>query len=122
MYHGKGGPRPRKRSATPPKNSRSPSARNATSPTGLGGHPFDLELDRLAPGHRVCPFHSHSAYWELFWITAGEGMVRADAARHTFTVGDVILHPPGVAREILNASATEPLGFMLIAENQHYEY
>jgi uncharacterized cupin superfamily protein len=92
------------------------------TPTGLGGHPFDLELNRLAPGQRVCPFHSHSAQWELFWITAGTATVRADAARHTFTVGDIILHPPGEAHEIFNASATEPLEFMLIADNPPSEY
>jgi uncharacterized cupin superfamily protein len=92
------------------------------TPTGLGGHPFDLELSRLAPGQRVCPFHMHSAQWELFWITAGTATVRADTARHTFTVGDVVLHPPGEAHEILNASATDPLEFLLIADNPPSEY
>lgn len=92
------------------------------TPTGLGGHPFDLELSRLAPGQRVCPFHSHSAQWELFWITAGTATVRANDARHTLTAGDIVLHPPGEAHEIFNASANETLEFLLVADNPPSEY
>ena len=39
------------------------------TPTGLGGHPFDLELGRIAPGLTGCPFHSHSSQWELYIIS-----------------------------------------------------
>jgi mannose-6-phosphate isomerase-like protein (cupin superfamily) len=74
------------------------------------------------PGQRVCPFHSHSAQWELFWITAGSATVRADTARHTFSSGDLLLHPPGEAHEIFNASATEPFEFLLLADNPPSEY
>ena len=95
-------------------------ARN--TPVGLGGHPFDLELNRLAPAQRVCPYHSHSAQWELFWIQQGTASVRAGTAVHTFGPGDIVLHPPGEAHEIRNASATDPLEFLLIADNPASEY
>jgi uncharacterized cupin superfamily protein len=86
------------------------------TPTGLGGHPFDLELSRLAPGERGCPFHSHSAQWELFWILSGEATVRASDQRHVLGPGDVVLHPPGEAHEIKNTGADELL-FYLVADN-----
>src|SRR6185312_9902965 len=31
------------------------------TPSGLGGHPFDLELQKLPPGATGCPYHSHAA-------------------------------------------------------------
>jgi len=40
----------------------------ANTPTGLGGHPFDLELGRLPPGFSGCPFHSHAAQWEFYML------------------------------------------------------
>lgn len=86
------------------------------TPAGLGGHPFDLELSRLAPGERGCPFHSHSAQWEMFFFLSGHGMVRAGDARHPVSAGDVVLHPPGEAHELKNTGETELL-FYLIADN-----
>lgn len=94
--------------------------RNA--PTGLGGHPFDLEWSKLAPGACGCPFHSHAAQWELFLILAGTATVRAEAATHTVRAGDVVLHPPGEAHQITNASATDDLEFLLIADNPPVDY
>ncbi len=86
------------------------------TPTGLGGHPFDLELSQLAPGERGCPFHSHSAQWEMFLFLEGEGTVRAGNERHAVGVGDVVLHPPGEAHELTNPGNTTLL-FYLIADN-----
>ena len=86
------------------------------TPTGLGGHPFDLELSRLAPGECGCPFHSHSAQWELFWILSGEATVRVGDERHTLVAGDIVLHPPGETHAITNTGAGELL-FYLVADN-----
>lgn len=94
--------------------------RNA--PTGLGGHPFDLELSKLAPGQTGCPFHSHAAQWELYLIRRGTAMIRAGGERHTFRAGDAVLHPPGEPHQILNASTTDELEFWLIADNPPVEY
>ena len=92
------------------------------TPTGLGGHPFDLELSRLAPGACGCPFHSHAAQWELFYVVSGTATVRANAETRTLRAGDVVLHPPGEAHQITNASATEELVFYLVADNPPVDY
>ncbi|MDP3070163.1 MAG: cupin domain-containing protein [Opitutaceae bacterium] len=91
------------------------------TPTGLGGHPFDLELSRLEPGECGCPFHSHAAQWELFFITTGRGTVRTGDATHEVTVGDVVLHPPGEPHQITAAPDTA-LEFLLIADNPPVDY
>jgi uncharacterized cupin superfamily protein len=81
-----------------------------------GGHPFDVEYGRLAPGKTGCPFHSHSAQWELFVITTGHGSVRHGPHRREVGPGDVVMHPPGEAHQLLNTGAT-PLEYWLIADN-----
>lgn len=92
------------------------------TPTGLGGHPFELELQRLQPGRCGCPFHSHAAEWELFVILSGSASVRANAETRTFTAGDAVLHPPGEAHQITNASTSEELLFYVIADNAPVEF
>ncbi len=89
--------------------------------TGLGGHPFDLELSRLEAGQCGCPFHSHAAQWELFWITSGRGVVRTNAGTHEVAAGDVALHPPREAHQI-TAAADAALEFLLIADNPPADY
>jgi uncharacterized cupin superfamily protein len=91
------------------------------TPTGLGGHPFDLELSKLAPGECGSPFHSHAAQWELFLILEGRAGVRAARDTLTLGAGDVILHPPGEAHQITNTGETD-LSFYLIADNPPVEY
>lgn len=91
------------------------------TPTGLGGHPFDLELDRLEPGVSGCPFHSHAAQWELFLITAGRAVVRAGTETFAVSAGDVVLHPPGEPHQI-TAHAEEAVTFLLIADNPPVDY
>jgi uncharacterized cupin superfamily protein len=86
------------------------------TPTGLGGHPFDLELGRLAPGRCGCPFHSHSAQWELYVILRGTGTVRANAETGPVVAGDAVLHPPGEAHQLTN-SGPGPLDYYLVADN-----
>ncbi len=92
------------------------------TPTGLGGHPFDLELNRLRPGRTGCPFHSHAAEWEMFIILSGTADVRLSTETRRLVAGDVVLHPPGEAHQITNASATEELLFYIVAENAPVDY
>ena len=92
------------------------------TPTGLGGHPFELELVKLGPGESCCPFHSHAAEWELYLLLGGTASVRANSETQTFKAGDAILHPPGEAHQITNASDREDLVFHLIADNAPVEY
>jgi uncharacterized cupin superfamily protein len=92
------------------------------TPTGLGGHPFDLELSKLLPRQSGCPFHSHAAQWELFFILSGTATVRAGGETATLHAGEVVMHPPGEAHQITNASERDDLLFFLIADNPPVEY
>ncbi len=89
--------------------------------TGLGGHPFDVEFGRLAPGECGCPFHSHAAQWELFIFLSSRATVRADSETHEFPAGTIVLHPPGEAHQFRN-SGSEPLDYLLIADNPLVDY
>ena len=91
------------------------------TPTGLGGHPFDLELSKLAPRETGCPFHSHAAQWELFLILEGHAAVRTADGTRALAPGGVVLHPPGEAHQISNAGETD-LVFFLVADNPPVEY
>ncbi len=81
-----------------------------------GGHPFDLQLRRIPPGKSVCPFHVHYVQWELFVVRAGTGTVRVGDERHEVRAGDVFLHPPGEAHQILNPGPAD-LEVLIITDN-----
>jgi uncharacterized cupin superfamily protein len=91
------------------------------TPTGLGGHPFDLELSKLAPGESGCPFHSHAAQWEMFLILEGRATVRAGSETATLVAGDVVLHPPTESHQITNGGE-EDLLFFLVTDNPPVDY
>lgn len=91
------------------------------APTGLGGHPFDLELGKLAPGECGCPFHSHAAQWELFYFIAGKATVRAGSETQVLGAGDVVIHPPGEAHAFTNRGDTD-LVYYLVADNPPVDY
>ena len=86
------------------------------TPTGLGGHPFDLELGRVPAGFSCCPFHSHAAQWEFYIFLSGHGTVRTLEGKIPVTAGDVVLHPPGEAHQFTN-TGTDDLHYFLIADN-----
>lgn len=86
------------------------------TPTGLGGHPFDLELGELAPGECGCPYHSHAAQWELFYFLDGTGTMRTPTGLTPVGPGDVVLHPPGEAHQFTNTGSTT-LRYLLVADN-----
>ena len=80
------------------------------------GHPFNLELTRVPPGKAPCPFHSHTTQWEMFVIVSGTGTVRAGRTRSKVKTGDVFIHPPGEAHQIINTGKKD-LVFYIIADN-----
>ena len=88
----------------------------------LGGHPFDLEMQRLPPLHSGCPYHLHSAQWELYYILSGAATARIGADTQTLRPGDVLLHPPGEAHQMTNASATDDLLLYVVADNPPVDY
>ncbi|MDB6167838.1 MAG: Cupin domain protein [Verrucomicrobia bacterium] len=81
-----------------------------------GGHPFNLELNRVPPGKAPCPFHFHTTQWEMFVIVSGTGTVRAGRKRQKIKAGDAFIHPPGEAHQIIN-TGKQDLVFYIIADN-----
>jgi uncharacterized cupin superfamily protein len=86
------------------------------TPVGAGGHPFDLCIEKLAPREVSCPFHSHAAQWELFYIVSGSGTVRLKDETFTVQAGDAVVHPPNEAHQISNTGNAE-LVYLIIADN-----
>jgi len=90
------------------------------TPTGLGGHPFDLEFGRIPPGYSCCPFHLHATQWEFYIFVSGQATVRTAEGLTAVTSGDVVLHPPGEAHQFTN-TGTEDLLYFLIADNPPFD-
>ena len=85
------------------------------------GHPFNLALSRVPPGHAVCPFHHHATQWELYVLLGGTATVRAGTGTSSVQAGDVVLHPPGEPHQIINTGTAE-LEFYLLADNPPADY
>ena len=94
-------------------------AMNAT--IAQGGHPFDLEYGKLLPGKAGCPFHRHSAQWECYYIISGSGVMRHGDKRREVSAGDVMMHPPGSAHQLINTGDSELL-YYLVADNPLSEF
>lgn len=80
------------------------------------GHPFNLELVKVAPGKKACPFHVHGSQWELYVIVSGTGTARCGQGRHKVKAGDAFMHPPGEAHQLIN-TGKKPLLFYVIADS-----
>lgn len=91
------------------------------APLHAGGHPFDLEIGRLPPGKAGCPFHSHAAQWEFYYVTAGHGTARFADQRREVRAGDAFMHPPGEAHQLIN-TGDEDLVYWLVADNPPVDY
>jgi uncharacterized cupin superfamily protein len=79
-------------------------------------HPFDLAVVRIPPGKTHCPYHAHSAQWELYVILGGTGIVRHEAGTRGVSTGDTFLFGPGEAHQITNNGSTD-LTYYVIADN-----
>jgi uncharacterized cupin superfamily protein len=79
-------------------------------------HPFDLAVVRMPPGTAFCPYHAHSAQWELYVVIAGVGSVRHEAGFIEVSVGDCFLFGPGEAHQVINRGK-EDLVYYVIADN-----
>jgi uncharacterized cupin superfamily protein len=76
----------------------------------LGARDLGYSYDVVQPGKRACPFHSHRAEEEMFFIVRGEGTLRYGAETRRIRAGDVICCPTGgpeTAHQIINDSAAE---------------
>jgi uncharacterized cupin superfamily protein len=87
-------------------------------------HPFDVEISRIPPGKRACPYHSHSAQWEFYHIISGQGSVRHREGTTPVETGDAFIFPPGEPHEIINNSGEDLIMYVVadnpIGESCHY--
>ena len=84
-------------------------SRRAQFSAGIGARKLGYNLTELPPGKAQCPFHSHRAEEEMFFILEGEGELRYGAERHIIRQHDVIACPAGdaaTAHQIINTGRT----------------
>ncbi len=85
------------------------SSRRAQFSAAIGAKKLAYNLTELAPGRAQCPFHSHRAEEEMFFILEGEGELRYGDMTHRIKKHDVIACPtggPDTAHQIINTGAT----------------
>jgi uncharacterized cupin superfamily protein len=76
----------------------------------LGAKDLGYSYDVVPPGKRSCPFHSHHAEEEMFFIVRGRGTLRYGNETRPIRAGDVICCPTGgaaTAHQIVNDSDGE---------------
>ena len=76
----------------------------------LGAKDLGYSYDVIAPGKRGCPFHSHRAEEEMFFIVRGRGTLRYGSETRAIRAGDFICCPTGgpeTAHQIINDSDAE---------------
>jgi len=73
----------------------------------VGAKDLGYSYDVVAPGKTSCPFHSHRAEEEMFFILRGTGTLRYGTETRRIRAGDVICCPvggPDTAHQIINDS------------------
>ena len=83
----------------------------------LGAKELGYGFDIVPPGKRACPFHSHRAEEEMFFIVRGTGTLRYGNETRRIRAGDVICCPTGgpeTAHQIVNDS-DEDLAYLSIS-------
>ncbi|MRD47965.1 cupin domain-containing protein [Caenimonas koreensis] len=83
----------------------------------IGAKQLGYSYDVLPPGKTGCPFHSHRAEEEMFFIVRGRGLLRYGAETRTVRAGDFICCPTGgpeTAHQIINDSG-EPLEMISVS-------
>jgi uncharacterized cupin superfamily protein len=76
----------------------------------LGAKHLGYSYDVVPPGKRSCPFHSHRAEEEMFFIVKGTGLLRYGKETRKIRAGDFICCPtggPDTAHQIVNDSDAE---------------
>ena len=73
----------------------------------IGAKDLGFSYDIVPPGKASCPFHSHRAEEEMFFIVSGNGLLRYGAESRAIRAGDFIACPvggPETAHQIVNDS------------------
>ena len=76
----------------------------------LGAKDLGYSYDVVPPGKVSCPFHSHRAEEEMFFIVKGEGTLRYGKETRKVRAGDFICCPvggPETAHQLVNDSDAE---------------
>ena len=76
----------------------------------LGASELGYSYDVVPAGKASCPFHSHRAEEEMFYIIKGTGKLRYGSETRSIRSGDVICCPTGgpeTAHQIINDSDQE---------------
>ena len=84
--------------------------RDAAIGSRIGARKLGYNLTVVGPGKRNCPFHSHRAEEEMFFILEGSGELRYGKERHPLRAGDIIACPTGgpeTAHQIINTGDVE---------------
>src|SRR4051794_24214042 len=82
----------------------------------LERHPFDVEILRIPPGKPAYPYHSHSAQWEFYHVTSGQGAVRHQDGVEPIEAGDAFIFRPGEPQQLINNSSQD-LVLYVVADN-----
>jgi uncharacterized cupin superfamily protein len=83
----------------------------------LGAKDLGYSYDVVPPGKISCPFHSHRAEEEMFYIVKGHGTLRYGAETRKVRAGDFICCPTGgpeTAHQLVNDS-TEELAYISVS-------
>ena len=83
----------------------------------LGAKELGYSYDVVPPGKISCPFHSHRAEEEMFFIVSGTGTLRYGAESRKVRAGDFICCPTGgaeTAHQLINDSDT-PLAYISVS-------
>ena len=89
----------------------------------IGAKDLGYSYDVVPPGKRSCPFHSHRAEEEMFFILKGEGLLRYGDETRKVRAGDVICCPvggPETAHQIVNDSDAD-LAYLSVSTNMPAE-
>ena len=73
----------------------------------VGAKDLGYSYDVVPPGKTSCPFHSHRAEEEMFFIVRGRGSLRYGDEKRAIRAGDFICCPTGgpeTAHQIINDS------------------
>jgi uncharacterized cupin superfamily protein len=72
----------------------------------VGARDLGYSFDILPPGKRGCPFHSHRAQEEMFFIVSGTGTLRYGSESRTIRAGDIICCPSAAPTRRTRLSTT----------------
>lgn len=92
-------------------------AQSASLGRRLGSRKLGSQLVIVPPGKRAWPYHAHYVNEEMFFILAGDGILRIHDKEYLITSGDLVSIPPGPqsAHELINTSAEEELTYLSIS-------